>query len=56
MKRFIYNTAVALGVMLGAASCDGFLDRIPTDSVVSESAMATLADAEVVANGLYTDL
>ena len=42
--------------MLGAASCDGFLDRIPTDSVVSESAMATLADAEVVANGLYTDL
>ena len=56
MKRFIYNTAVALGVLLGASSCDGFLDRIPTDSVVSESAMATLADAEVVANGLYTDL
>ena len=56
MKRFIYNTAVALGVMLGAASCDGFLDRIPTDSVVSESAMATLADAKVVVNGLYTDL
>ena len=41
---------------MGASSCDGFLDRIPTDSVVSESAMATLADAEVVANGLYTDL
>ena len=56
MKRFIYNTAVALGVLVGATSCDGFLDRIPTDSVVSESAMATLADAKVVANGLYTDL
>ena len=56
MKRFIYNTAIALGVLVGASSCDGFLDRIPTDSVVSESAMATLADAKVVANGLYTDL
>ena len=56
MKRFIYNTAVALGVLVGATSCDGFLDRIPTDSVVSESAMTTLADAKVVANGLYTDL
>ena len=56
MKKFIYNTAVALGVLVGATSCDGFLDRIPTDSVVSESAMATLADAKVVANGLYTDL
>ena len=42
--------------MLGAASCDGFLDRIPTNQVVSESAMATLADAKVVVNGLYTDL
>lgn len=56
MKRFILNIAIALGVLFGASSCDGFLDKLPSDSVVAESAMATLADAKVVANGLYTDL
>ncbi len=56
MKRFILNIAIALGVLFGASACDGFLDKLPTDSVVAESAMATLADAKVVANGLYTDL
>lgn len=56
MKRFIYSVVIAAGFLLGASSCDGFLDKLPTDSVVAESAMATLADAKVVANGLYTDL
>ena len=56
MKRFILNIAIALGVLFGATACDGFLDKLPSDSVVAESAMATLADAKVVANGLYTDL
>lgn len=56
MKRFILNIAIALGVLFGASSCDCFLDKLPSDSVVAESAMATLADAKVVANGLYTDL
>lgn len=56
MKRFILNIAIALGILFGASACDGFLDKLPTDSVVAESAMATLADAKVVANGLYTDL
>lgn len=56
MKRFILNIAIALGVLFGASACDGFLDKLPSDSVVAESAMATLADAKVVANGLYTDL
>lgn len=56
MKRFIYNIAIAAGALLGLSSCDGFLDKVPTDSVVGENAMVTMADAKVAANGLYTDL
>jgi len=56
MKRLILNIAIALGVLFGASACDGFLDKVPTEYVVAESAMVTLADAKVVANGLYTDL
>lgn len=56
MKKFIYNIAIAAGIVTGLASCDGFLDKVPTDSVVAESAMVTMADAKVAANGLYTDL
>ena len=56
MKRFIYNIAIAAGVVLGMSSCEGFLDRVPTESVVAENAMVTMADAKVAANGLYTDL
>lgn len=56
MKKFICNIAIAAGVLLGVSSCDGFLDKLPTDSVVAGSAMKTLADAKVVANGLYTEL
>ena len=56
MKRFIYNIAIAAGVIMGATSCEGFLDKVPTDTVVAESAMVTMDDAKVAANGLYTDL
>lgn len=56
MKKFILNIAIAAGIVTGLASCDGFLDRVPTDSVVAESAMVTMADAKVATNGLYTDL
>lgn len=56
MKKFIYNIAIAAGVLVGMSSCEGFLDKVPTDSVVAESAMVTMADAQVAANGLYTDL
>ena len=49
MKRFIYNIAIAAGVVLGMSSCEGFLDKVPTDSVVAESAMVTMADAKVAA-------
>ena len=56
MKRFIYNIAIAAGVLLGASSCEGVLDKVPTDSVVAESAMVTMDDAQVAANGLYTEL
>ena len=56
MKKFIINIAIAAGVLFGASSCEGFLDRVPTESVVAESAMVTMDDAKVAANGLYTDL
>ena len=56
MKKFIFNIAIAAGLVTGLASCEGFLDRVPTEYVVAESAMVTLADAKVAANGLYTDL
>ena len=56
MKKFIFSIVIAAGFLLGLPSCSGFLDKVPTDSVVAESAMATLADAQVVANGLYTGL
>ena len=56
MKKFITNIAIAAGLLLGVSSCDGFLDKVPTDSVVAESAMVTMDDAKVAANGLYIDL
>ncbi|HPH53132.1 MAG: RagB/SusD family nutrient uptake outer membrane protein [Bacteroidales bacterium] len=56
MKKFIFSIVIAAGMVFGLSSCEGFLDRMPTDSVVSETAMATLYDAGVVVNGLYTPL
>ena len=56
MKKLILNLAIAAGMVTGLASCEGFLDKVPTDSVVAESAMVTMADAQVAVNGLYTDL
>lgn len=56
MRKFVYNIAIAAGILLGVSSCDGFLDKMPTDSVVSEIAMATIDDAKIAVNGLYTDL
>ena len=56
MRKLIANIAIAAGVLVGMSSCEGFLDKVPTDSVVAESAMVTMADAQVAANGLYLDL
>ena len=56
MKKLIYKLAVGITIISGLSSCDGFLDRLPTDSVVAQNAMATLYDAGIVVNGLYTDL
>ena len=56
MRKLIANIAIAAGVLVGMSSCEGFLDKVPTDSVVAESAMVTMADAQVAANGLYIDL
>lgn len=56
MKKFVYNIAIATSILLGVSSCKGFLDRMPTDSVVAEIAMSTIDDAKIAVNGLYTDL
>ena len=56
MRKLIVNIAIAAGVLVGMSSCEGFLDKVPTDSVVAESAMVTMDDARVAANGLYIDL
>ena len=56
MRKLIANIAIAAGVIVGMSSCEDFLDKVPTDSVVAESAMVTMDDARVAANGLYVDL
>lgn len=56
MRKLIANIAIAAGVLVGMSSCEDFLDKVPTDSVVAESAMVTMDDAKVAVNGLYTDL
>lgn len=56
MKKYIINTLVMAGVLLGVSSCNGFLDKTPTDQVVASTAMVTLYDAGVAVNGMYTQL
>lgn len=56
MKKFILNIIVVLGVIFSFSSCQGFLDTEPTNVVVSGTAMLTLYDAGIVANGLYVDM
>lgn len=56
MKRFIYSLIFTATMLIGLSSCKGFLDILPTDSVVDKNAMATLDDAGVAINGLYTPL
>lgn len=56
MKKIFKNIAIAAVAVLGLSSCEGFLDTVPTDSVVDKNAMVTLPDAQVACNGLYTPL
>ncbi|MEN6619569.1 MAG: RagB/SusD family nutrient uptake outer membrane protein [Rikenellaceae bacterium] len=56
MKRNILNILVVLGIILSFSSCNDFLDKEPTNVVVSETAMRTLYDAGVMVNGLYVDM
>ncbi len=56
MKKYISSLFIATAILFGASSCSGFLDTVPTDSVVAENAMATLADAANVVNGLYDNV
>ena len=56
MKRHIKYLVMTAVLVLGLTACQGFLDTVPTDSVVDKNAMVTLADAGVACNGLYTKL
>lgn len=56
MKHLIKNIVMAVAVTACIASCKGFLDTVPTDSVVDKNAMKTIDDARVACNGLYTPL
>jgi len=56
MKNYIRHIAIAAVLLLGLTACEGFLDTVPTNAVVDKNAMATLADAGVACNGLYTPL
>ena len=53
MKKLISIILVAV-LAISMSSCKGFLDKTPTDSVVAEKALATLEDAGVAVNGMYT--
>lgn len=52
MKKIIY--ALALAGSLFGASCSGFLDRTPFDSIAKEDAYKNLKDAEAALNGIYS--
>lgn len=53
MKK-IFSIVITASMILGLSSCEGFLDTVPTDSVVDVNALTTIADAGVAVNGLYT--
>jgi len=53
MKKILSIILVAV-LSISLSSCDGFLDKTPTDAVVAENALATLEDAGVAVNGMYT--
>ena len=54
--KTIYTILVISGISLGMVSCEGFLDKYPTDAVAASKALVTIYDAGVAANGLYTSL
>ena len=54
--KYIYKTLITLSLILGLSSCEGFLDKTPTDKVVASNALLTIDDAAVAVNGLYTKL
>lgn len=52
MKKYIKIFTLVL-LAFTVASCNGFLDTVPTDSGSSETAMLTMDDAQNVINSLY---
>ncbi|MBQ6310169.1 MAG: RagB/SusD family nutrient uptake outer membrane protein [Bacteroidales bacterium] len=53
MKKILSIILVAV-LTISLTNCKGFLDKTPTDSVVAENALATIEDAGVAVNGMYT--
>ncbi|MBP5228871.1 MAG: RagB/SusD family nutrient uptake outer membrane protein [Bacteroidales bacterium] len=53
MKK-IFSILLVAVLTISLSSCKGFLDKEPTDSVVAKNALATLEDAGVAVNGMYT--
>ena len=53
MKKILSILLVAV-LAISLSNCKGFLDKEPTDAVVAENALATLEDAGVAVNGMYT--
>ncbi|MBR4802398.1 MAG: RagB/SusD family nutrient uptake outer membrane protein [Bacteroidales bacterium] len=53
MKKLLSIILVAV-LAISLSNCKGFLDKEPTDAVVAENALATLEDAGVAVNGMYT--
>ncbi|NCC47256.1 MAG: RagB/SusD family nutrient uptake outer membrane protein, partial [Bacteroidia bacterium] len=56
MKKYKLILPVLALISSMLLSCEGFLDTKPTDSVVAETAMQTLYDANVAVNGIYVDM
>lgn len=56
MKKYKLILPVLALISILLLSCEGFLDTKPTNSVVAETAMQTLYDANVAVNGIYVDM
>lgn len=56
MKKFFKSITLAVAAVAALSSCKGWLDTVPTDSVVAEIALSTIDDAVIATNGLYDNL
>ena len=58
MKKHKLTQLFAAAVLAAATltSCEGYLDTLPSDSLIAEDAITTLQDVETALNGAYYDL